>query len=75
MTAPITLAQIDADALARIEARLKRIEEALAPTAGWLTIPQAASAWDVSERTVSRWASSGKIDVKGHGKLRMVRRA
>lgn len=67
------LAQVDPEALARIEARLERIEAALEGKTGWLTIQEAAAREGVSESTIRRRIRSGGIESKGHGKMFRVR--
>ncbi|MEM0936754.1 MAG: DNA-binding protein [Pseudomonadota bacterium] len=67
------LAEIDPEALARIEAKLDRIEAALEGKTAWKSIQEAAAREGVSESTIRRRINAGELDVKGHGKLLRVR--
>ena len=75
-----TLVAIDPDALEALTAEVRALRAELAELkqggkGGWMTIPQAAAAYQVSESTLRRKAAAGAIEARGSGRTRMVRLA
>ena len=72
------LIAVDADALARVEAKLDSLLQMLerskiTPTPDWVSISEAARINEVSATTIRRWIDLGQIEARGAGKARRVK--
>lgn len=68
---------IDEGAFEAMIERMDRIErrlEALKPESEWVSIPEYAREKGVTARTVRNWIAQGRLEARGSGMTREVRR-
>jgi excisionase family DNA binding protein len=74
MTIDAAIREAVQSAVAPLIQEIRELRQKIEPPQEWLNVADAAKHFKVSTSTIRRWIKHGRIEAKGSGKRRQVRR-